>query len=309
MKLTLSFARKCAIALLLLFSQKTFSQNLTGTWEGTTSGEYCRLVIVQVGDSCFGYTYDKGMGFCKANFEGVYNDSTKKLKGTNTSFIAKTAMHALSSYKLNYSKSGETEFLQGSAFAKRTLTKILSFGLPMNTRYKKVSNEVDTTELIAAKLQRSVTPVIAAVKQDTVKQAAAILPIAIPEDVNLVLTRQKESRKSQIIHTIETAADSMRLTLHDNGEIDNDTVTVFLNGKMIINRLGLGVKSFETVIPVHRSDSVLSIELMANNLGSIPPNTAYLTIRAGKEKFELKASSDFTSNARVDIKNLHYSSQ
>ncbi|MFZ1528863.1 MAG: hypothetical protein WAT19_08935 [Ferruginibacter sp.] len=307
MKFASSLPQKCILLFLLFFCQNSFSQNLTGTWEGTTSGEYCRLVIVQKGDSCFGYTYDTGMGYCKANFEGIYNDSTRKLKGTNTSFIAKTALHGLSSYKLNYSKSGETEYLQGSAFAKRTITKILSFGLPMNTRYRKISNEVDTTELIAAKMRQPATP-IATFKPDSVKQPAAVmLPTPVPDDVSTQLTQQKESRKSQLIHTIETVADSLRLTLHDNGEIDNDTVTVFLNGKIVINRLGLGVKAFETVIPIHRSDSLLSIELMANNLGSIPPNTAYLTIWAGKEKYELKASSDYTINARVDIKKLHYS--
>jgi hypothetical protein len=90
--------------------------------------------------------------------------------------------------------------------------------------------------------------------------------------------------------------------LHDNGEIDNDTVTVFLNGKIIIDRLGLKVKPYETMIAINVKDSLQYIELMANNLGTIPPNTAYLTIWAGKQKYELRVSSDYRVNARIDIR-------
>jgi hypothetical protein len=42
--------------------------------------------------------------------------------------------------------------------------------------------------------------------------------------------------------------------------------------------------------------------LVANNLGSIPPNTALLTIEAGKERYQLKAAADLTKNAVILFK-------
>jgi hypothetical protein len=105
-----------------------------------------------------------------------------------------------------------------------------------------------------------------------------------------------------LVKTIETAADTIKLVLYDNGEIDGDTVTVFDNGKMIVERLGLSVKAFEVLIPVNKKDNFHAIELMANNLGSIPPNTAFMLILAGKERYELRLTSDFSVNAQVNIK-------
>jgi hypothetical protein len=100
----------------------------------------------------------------------------------------------------------------------------------------------------------------------------------------VVISRQKEERKSPVVNSIATDADSLRLLLHDNGEIDNDTVTVFLNGKIIIDRLGLKVTPYETMIAINIKDSLQSIELMANNLGTIPPNTGLFNYLGGQGK-------------------------
>lgn len=292
----------CLLLLLLagFVTTTTFSQNLTGTWEGEGGGY--KMVIIHINDSCFGYTYDTGLGYCKANFIGTYKDSAKKLRGINTDFIERTFSHGLSSYRLTYSKDGDTEYLKGRAGAKSTAAKIMSLGMGIPVVYRKVSNEMDdTTKFIAAKLAGH-SPV--AVIKDTIRTIViadnkdSLLPV---DNKIAALSQQKEARSSQLVNTIETEMDSLRLTLHDNGEIDNDTVTVFLNGKIIVNQLGLTANAYETIIPVSK-DSVQSVELMANNLGSIPPNTAYLTIWAGKEKYELRVSSDYTVNARIDIR-------
>lgn len=289
-----------AISSAFLIPAKLSGQDITGTWESIDRREYYKLVVIQKGDSLFGYTYDTGMGYCKANFMGTYDSASKKLKGTNTSFIEKTPAHSLCNYKLYYSKRGEEEYLTGAAYAKKILTKVLSMGLPMSTKYKKVSTAADTTAFMAQKVIRIIPVSAPALLRDSVNSADRAAPDL--QNADSLLTVNKEQRKSTIIHSIETNADSIRIVLHDNGEIDNDTVTVFLNGKIIINRLGLGIKGYEKVIPIDRTTEITSIELMANNLGSIPPNTAYLTIYAGKEKYELRSSSDFEVNARIDIR-------
>lgn len=287
------------ILLQFFFVQQSFTQNLTGTWLGI--GNDYRIVLIQVGDSCFGYTYDTGMGFCKANFKGSYDSTEKKLKGANPSFIERTLSHSLSSYKLNYSKEGADEYLRGRLTAKSLVMKIISFGIGSPIAYRKVSNEYDTTKLMAAKLAGQAIPEVAVIEKDSIVPEIVVPVVSVEEKKIRELSIQKENRKSELVNTIATSADSLRITLHDNGEIDNDTVTVFLNGKIIVNQLGLTAKAYETFIPLSDKNAVYSIELMANNLGSIPPNTAYLTIWAGKEKYELRVSSDFSVNARIDV--------
>jgi hypothetical protein len=41
--------------------------------------------------------------------------------------------------------------------------------------------------------------------------------------------------------------------------------------------------------------------LVANNLGSIPPNTALVVITDGNERHEVRASFDLSVNARIVI--------
>ncbi len=298
---------KTRLKLLLCFffiSVKGFSQNLTGTWEGN-SGNFYRLAIIQINDSCFGYTYDTGFGHCKANFIGTYNELTKNLVGLNPSFIEKNMLHTLSAYNLIYSKTGDDEYLRGVIGPKSMAAKILT-SVPHGIWYKKISENIDTTKLMAAKVAYHATPTAEnkVEKEVESKQAGTRGDTVVVQKTDPVtdLKSVKESRTSALIKTLETAADSIRLVLYDNGEIDGDTVTVFYNGAIIYNSVPLSVKPLEITLAVSKINAVNTIELMANNLGGIPPNTALLLIYTGKERHELRVSSDYSTNAQINIK-------
>ncbi len=297
---------KCNLVVVLLFIHAvTFAQNLTGTWEGNSAGNYCKIVIFQIKDSCFGYTYDTGLGYCKANFLGVYKQSSKKLTGKNNSFIEKTPLHTLSTYHLNYSKKNNEEYLKGRAAPKSAGAKILSFGIPIPVRYKKISDEIDTTKLIADKItfykDRSTENKIDEPSVVKELRPAADSPVNIVTSPVKDLKIAKERRISKLIKTIETNTDSIKIILYDNGEIDGDTVTVFYNGEIIINKLPLALKPYEATVSVNKTANFSSIELMANNLGSIPPNTALMIILCGDKRYEVRTSADFNENAKINI--------
>jgi len=288
--------RLVILLLLFGFNATVFAQDLTGTWRGLFND--FKLVLIQKGDSLFGYSYDTGMGFCEAHFLGSFQQEKKLIKGENTGFIRRTASHGLSSYSLMYSADAGGEYLKGSIGAKGTALKILSFGMRERVAYKKVSNRVDTTTFMAKRLSgkpeesapEETKPALAEMENQPI--------IALTTDV---LTVEKEKRKTTLFKRIETSVDSITLRLYDNGTIDNDTVTVFYNGKIILERLGLTATIYEIRIAVNESFYTQRIELMANNLGSIPPNTANLEIKAGKSTYTLRVAADYTVNAGIDV--------
>lgn len=291
---------KYLLGIALLFNTCiAFSQNLTGTWEGSASGApIFKLIIIQIGDSCFGYSYDESIGFCKANFAGHFNMSSKKLKGKGLNFIEKTFGHSLALYNLNYSNNRNIEFLKGTVSAKTIGAKLLTFGLPFPATLYKTRNSVDTTAFMALKINAYNAPQVVETNNAKIINEDSITPAVLHVDSGII---KKENRISKLVKTIYTKQDSVKLIIYDDGEIDGDIVSVFDNNKIVVNKLLLASKPYQINLSFTALNNTHTIELVAENLGSIPPNTAYMLIIAGSERYEIKASSDLTSNAKIII--------
>jgi hypothetical protein len=119
-------------------------------------------------------------------------------------------------------------------------------------------------------------------------------------DRNLVA--QFTRRKIIYIKDLEIQSDSLRVSLYDNGEIDGDTVTVFLNGKPVLTHQELTARALNIYLTLDNSKDVNEVSLFAENLGKIPPNTALMVVTDGVTRFEVFLSSSYTQNATVRIK-------
>ncbi len=284
-------------ACFLFLQSTTFSQDLTGTWESTNTSPYEKMVLFHVGDSLFGYTHDIQMGFCKTNFQGTFNKGSQQLKGKGISFISKSFGHGLSRYVLNYRDYGSYQELIGNAYAKGAVGTMLSFGLPIPLRLKRTNSLPDSvTTFMNKHLQWHEGQPIKTNNQQIVQDTPTILQVTAKNDDTLKTELRK--RKDVLVQTIETS-DTVKLTLYDNGQIDGDTVTLFHNDSIILYKHGLTASAKMISFVVTESNSLQTITMMANNLGTIPPNTALLVIETNGKKYEISLSSDFSSNAMV----------
>jgi hypothetical protein len=86
--------------------------------------------------------------------------------------------------------------------------------------------------------------------------------------------------------------------LYDNAEIDDDTVTVFINNTLLLYKKRLTNKALTLDLDVFPN---MDYELMmyADNLGRIPPNTSLMVITAGRKRHELRLSSTQQKSATV----------
>ena len=119
--------------------------------------------------------------------------------------------------------------------------------------------------------------------------------------INIPTETEFSKRKNEIVNEIEVEADTIQVSLYDNGEIDGDIISIFYNNKLILSSQKLTHKSIRLKLPV---DSLLQsneISMFAENLGLIPPNTALMTIDDGKNKYELRLSSSLEKNATIRI--------
>ena len=191
------------------------------------------------------------------------------------------------------------------------LTKDLSF-LP-------VAPEIQT------KLEVSTTPVVAVVSkvkkgQPVLKETKPIIAKEAKPDVvketkpvikeNVTTTQEPvkktgpaadvDKRKIETVQSVYYKSDSLLLTLYDNGEVDGDTVSVLMNGKVIMPMVGLSTRAVrKTIYITAETPDSIQLIMYAENLGSIPPNTGLLVVHDGEDIYEIRFSGDYQKNAAI----------
>ena len=109
------------------------------------------------------------------------------------------------------------------------------------------------------------------------------------------------TRANHLIKRIEAPAGEIIIDLYDNGQIDGDTVSVYHNNELIVSGAGLSQKPISFKIKVDATQPHHELIMVANNLGSIPPNTSLMIITADNKRSELFISSSEQKNAKLVI--------
>lgn len=145
---------------------------------------------------------------------------------------------------------------------------------------------------------KSTTPITKPIQIDTASKAA--------KAKNLYDTEARfaklEGRTKQLLQVINVNSTDFQIELYDNGEVDGDSVSVFFNGKLIVDRQLLSAKPIVLNLSLELGQSTNELVMVAENLGTIPPNTALLVVKNGAAKTTLNLSSTFLQNATVRFK-------
>jgi hypothetical protein len=111
---------------------------------------------------------------------------------------------------------------------------------------------------------------------------------------------KSERRKVIIKDKVITSTDYITIKLWDNGKEDGDIITLRLNGKVALDKFEVKKEAHEIIIPLMEKENI--IELYAENVGSIPPNTAAIAvISGGKEIKSLVLESDLNKSEAIKI--------
>ncbi len=94
--------------------------------------------------------------------------------------------------------------------------------------------------------------------------------------VKAPLTNEQKlmARTRHLVQEIPLTGDSLELKFYDNAEIDGDSIAVFLNDKMLAEHIRLSDTAFIIRLPVAGLQQTNDLVMVAENLGSIPPNTS-----------------------------------
>jgi len=108
-----------------------------------------------------------------------------------------------------------------------------------------------------------------------------------------------EKRNSNLIKTIGIENETFNVDLYDNGDIDGDSISLIFNGKLLIANKRLSDKAITLKLNIDDSRDMNELIMYAENLGSIPPNTALMVVTDGTNRYEVRISSDLQKSGVI----------
>lgn len=108
-------------------------------------------------------------------------------------------------------------------------------------------------------------------------------------------------RENKLAKKIATSSKQFSIDLYDNGTIDNDTIIVYDNKKLLVSKKRLSYKAIHLEFSLSEIMNEHEIIIVAHNMGTVPPNTALLVLKDGITRQELFITSTNKTNAKIII--------
>jgi len=315
--------------LIVSLDQAACAQTVTGSWYGiadpattSSSNNYLtELIIKQKGDDVegvFGYYFRDG--YQSYYIRGKYNASTRLLSIKNvlvtyhgsrsiegidcpmdfsailmTSKVKSTLKGSFKShekykytcpelmvnYSLDISETNQDSIIKNSSVGIKKIWKPRQEELVYSTKD---------------------TPSAALVIKDIPKNADSVKAIEEKKAEIKKIATSFEQRKNIMNNTVEVENDSIRISFYDNGDIDGDSISIFINKVPVLIHQPLSEKALNLYIAMDEKHGTNEISMFAENLGKYPPNTALMVISDGEKRHEVFMSSSLTQNSSVIIK-------
>ncbi len=185
-------------------------------------------------------------------------------------------------------------------------------------RIDKTPEPVKQGPPIAAKPEPvSTEPIVVEKKIEPVKQGPPIDFERKPGPPVLAVEKQKPpvtpppsiqekfvKREKRFIKEIPVTGDSIEIRFYDNAEVDGDSISLFLDGKLIFEHVRLSAVPYIVKLAVSDIRDNSELVMVAENLGSIPPNTSYMAAYVNDEKHDAFLSSTEGSSALIRLRKL-----
>lgn len=109
-------------------------------------------------------------------------------------------------------------------------------------------------------------------------------------------------RTNELVKVLTVHDPDVTVKLYDNGEIDGDIISVYLDKKLVLSMKSLTATPLIVNFKLDEDNSEHELVMVAENLGRIPPNTSLMIVEAGEQRFDVRITSTEQKNAMVRFK-------
>ncbi len=161
-----------------------------------------------------------------------------------------------------------------------------------------VKKPVVTPKPVIRKDSAVVKPVTGNIaKNDSaIRKSKPVLITPAPPDI--------KNRINELVKTLNISSNQVTVKLFDNGEIDGDTISVYLDNKLVLSDRRLTAAPLILRFDMNEQQDEHELTMVAENLGTIPPNTSLMIVEAGTQRIEVRITSNEQKNAVVKFRYL-----
>lgn len=322
----------------LLLFPFAHAQMVTGVWHGKINKQAVEVKIIRSGDSITGtsYYYSSFGNYRRYSIQGYFDERTNQVVWWDDQLLeektsgllgtpGKTPL--LSRADFNCPGSG-VMLLDGSSNEKNEELKDGTVHLEKTFKGPHFRDEWDwvidnfTVGTNDPEIIDSVSLVAFHPKDETAPQEPPVAKAKKPGMVVIPPTERKVEplpepekaivattpktieekftvRKKKVFTTIPIAGDSIALSFYDNAIVDGDSISLFLDGKMIFTHIKLSDKPYSFKIATADLGPQSEMTMVAENLGAIPPNTAYMVVMVEDKRYAANLASTEESSAVI----------
>jgi hypothetical protein len=326
-----------SIAFVVLCTLTARAQQITGVWKGKIKSASVELKLIKSGDSLVGtsYYYASATRYRRYSVKGYFDPETNNVIWWDDMLIEEKAgsgifgvggPDALLSVA-DFNCPGEDKMLLDGNSSLRDdkdnikgpvhLQKIPAglFNDEWNfviDNYTVGTNDpyiIDSISRLAGvrPFPEEKTPVMAGTtitREQTALTPPAVTAPDITRDKTIPATASSNEnkfthRKKNLQSVIPITGRTIELKFYDNAAIDGDSIAIFLNGKLLREHILLGGEPQVIKLNVDDLQDDNELVMVAENLGTIPPNTSYLVAIVGNKRYEARLFADENSSALI----------
>lgn len=138
-------------------------------------------------------------------------------------------------------------------------------------------------------------------KIEPIKTSEQPKPAQKQVTVKKTIEEEFKIREKVIAAEIPLTGDSIELSFYDNAQIDGDSISLFLNNKLIFEHIRLTAVAYTIKLPVSELKETNELVMVAENLGEIPPNTSYMLAIVDDKRYEAMLKSTEESSAVIRL--------
>ena len=313
---------------------------ITGDWTGRINRQKVEIKIIQNGDSLAGtsYYYESSTHFRRYNIKGYFDPQTNAaiwwddqlIEDRTNSGPGNNALMASADFNCpggaKMMLDGKASLLddpnkpRGDIHLDKTNQPLFNdewdYVIDNYTTGANDPDIIDSIGQVAIRpdLQEPVTPIPqlekpVRLKPVVTKTKVVTTPTVLTAEPDKQLPPYRKpsieekftSRKNILTTEIPLSGDSIELRFYDNAEIDGDSISLFLNDKLIFEHIRLEATAYTIKIAISDLKDSNDLIMVAENLGAIPPNTSYMVAMVNGKKYDARLESTEGTSAMIRL--------